>query len=215
VSAIFYVYEHWRPDLNQCFYVGKGSGMRGCYVGSTRPDEYHAITAYLSKLGLCPEVKILIGGLAEEEALAVEQARIKELIAAGVPIINVYHTAEYVNRLLTGARRGENHPNYGKHPSAETRAKMSKATLGKKKGPRSAETRAKQSAARKEYWARLTPEERVLTIAAMRATITPERLVALGKAGKGRKKTEETKRKMRESHIRLRDSKAPPTERLN
>ena len=25
---IFYVYEHWRPDHDECFYVGKGKGGR-------------------------------------------------------------------------------------------------------------------------------------------------------------------------------------------
>jgi hypothetical protein len=24
----FYVYEHWRPDKDVCFYVGKGHGRR-------------------------------------------------------------------------------------------------------------------------------------------------------------------------------------------
>ena len=24
----FYVYEHWRPDRDECFYVGKGKGGR-------------------------------------------------------------------------------------------------------------------------------------------------------------------------------------------
>ena len=28
LADIFYVYEHWRPDKNVCFYVGKGKGKR-------------------------------------------------------------------------------------------------------------------------------------------------------------------------------------------
>ena len=27
-SANYYVYEHWRPDKDVCFYVGKGKGGR-------------------------------------------------------------------------------------------------------------------------------------------------------------------------------------------
>ena len=26
--TIFYVYEHWRPDKDTCFWVGKGKGDR-------------------------------------------------------------------------------------------------------------------------------------------------------------------------------------------
>ena len=161
MSKIFYVYEHWRPDLNQCFYVGKGSGMRGCYVGSTRPDEHHAITAYLAKIGLCPEIKILMGGLTEEEAFALEQARIKELMAAGAPIINIYHTPEYVNRLLANAVRGKTHPMFGKRLSEEHRKKISVAHLGKKKGPRTEATKQKQRDAANARWARPGEKEKL------------------------------------------------------
>ena len=28
MNGKFYVYEHWRPDRGECFYVGKGHGRR-------------------------------------------------------------------------------------------------------------------------------------------------------------------------------------------
>jgi hypothetical protein len=206
MNKIFYVYEHWRPDLNQCFYVGKGSGMRGCYVGSTRPDEYHAIGAYLNKLGLCPEVRIVIGGLTEEDALSVEQAKIKEWLKLGVPIINIYHTPEYVNRLLAGARRGERHPMFGKKHSEATRKKISEAHIGKKRGPRSAETRLKQSAAAIARFKRPGEREKIAGFHRGRKH-TPEHRAKVGAASAKRIRTEQSKERCRQSHLRYWDKK--------
>ena len=62
----FYVYEHIRKDNNTCFYVGKGTGNRaynldrGNFHDSVR-DEYGC------------RVKIIKGGLTEEEAFKLER----------------------------------------------------------------------------------------------------------------------------------------------
>ena len=72
---IFYVYEHWRPDKNVCFWVGKGKGKRA--YDFKRNDHYNKIVAKLARLGLCVEVRIVRGGLSEDMAHRLEIKRIQ------------------------------------------------------------------------------------------------------------------------------------------
>lgn len=48
----FYVYEHWRPDKDICFYVGKGKGRRA-NVMYGRGSHHERIQAKLKRLGMC------------------------------------------------------------------------------------------------------------------------------------------------------------------
>ena len=52
----FYVYEHWRPDINMPFYVGKGSGNRAFRLKKNRNRHFRNIVSKLEKQGLCVEI---------------------------------------------------------------------------------------------------------------------------------------------------------------
>lgn len=71
----FYVYEHWRTDRDECFYVGKGKGIRA-YKMNCRNRHHKAIQAKVSREGAAIEIKIVSSGLSEEEAFFIEMERI-------------------------------------------------------------------------------------------------------------------------------------------
>ena len=58
---IFYVYEHWRPDLDQCFWVGKGTGDRAYRYKRNR--DYDSVIRTLAWLGMRAEVRMVRSGL--------------------------------------------------------------------------------------------------------------------------------------------------------
>jgi hypothetical protein len=103
----FYVYEHWRPDIDICFYVGKGRKKRA--YNFKRNNRHHRhIVDKLSSLGMCAEVKLVQSGLSESEAFALEKTRIAFWLSSGV---------ELTNRTEGGEGNSNPHP--------EVRAKMS------------------------------------------------------------------------------------------
>ena len=61
----FYVYEHWRPDINMPFYVGKGSGNRAFRLKKNRNRHFRNIVSKLEKQGLCVEIKMVSANLSE------------------------------------------------------------------------------------------------------------------------------------------------------
>lgn len=127
----FYVYEHWRLDRDECFYVGKGKGRRA-YVMSTRNGHHKAIQAKVSREGFGIEVRMVAMGLREDEAFALERERIRFWREAGVDLANVTDGGE---------------GNTGLTHSIESREKISLFQKGKK---RSNETRLKQSVSAKK-----------------------------------------------------------------
>lgn len=69
------VYEHWRPDTDACFYVGKGHGNRA--GGLKRRNRHHLnVQKKLAAQGLSVEVRIIKSDLTEKDALALEIERI-------------------------------------------------------------------------------------------------------------------------------------------
>ena len=122
----YYVYEHWRPDKDICFWVGKGTGDRAYRF--RRNQSYNFIVAELAKLGMCVEVRLVASSLLEVEAFRIEEERIA--FWKSIPI-------ELVNR-SNGGRGGR-----GKGVTLETRMKLRLANLGKK---HSSKTRSKMSA---------------------------------------------------------------------
>lgn len=72
---IFYVYEHWRLDKDECFYVGKGSAGRA-YSRSQRNTHWKNIVKKLENNGFAYEVRIVSCNLSEKEAFELEQQRI-------------------------------------------------------------------------------------------------------------------------------------------
>ena len=71
----YYVYEHWRLDRDECFYVGKGTGKRA-YATSLRNAHWQNIVKKLERMGFAFEVRIVSCGLTEAAAFKLEQDRI-------------------------------------------------------------------------------------------------------------------------------------------
>lgn len=75
MSNIFYVYEHWRIDRDECFYVGKGCRNRA-YSRSGRNTHWHNIVSKLERIGSGYEIRIVACGMSESDAINLEIERI-------------------------------------------------------------------------------------------------------------------------------------------
>lgn len=144
----FYVYEHWRTDLTQCFYVGKGTGKRA-RVMYNRNRHHKAIQSKLADAGLDVEIVIVQDGLTEDEAIALE---ISTIARYGMDkLANLTSGGEglpgKIVSLETRQKMSEAHK--GKVNSPEARRKISEANRGRKAPPRSAEWRKAQSEGKK------------------------------------------------------------------
>jgi hypothetical protein len=139
---MFYVYEHWRPDQETPFYVGKGKGRRANLLNN-RNDHHKAIQKKLGNLGLAVEVKIVAYGLTEKEAFSIEIQRIAMWRSLGVVLAN-----------KTKGGEGESHKDQakikvsmarkGKPLSKEHREKLSLAKRGKKQSPETVKIRSEK-----------------------------------------------------------------------
>lgn len=138
-QPIFYVYEHWRPDTNECFLVGKGHGRRA-YTLAKRNVRHRHIVGYLRKNGLEPEVRIIFEGMTESEALALEIAWIALWRSQGQAVANITDGGEGTSglrhsdetRAIIKAKRATQ----VMHPcSPKTREKIAAAQRGVKRGP--------------------------------------------------------------------------------
>jgi hypothetical protein len=72
------VYEHWRPDTNECFYVGasRDDMDERPYFYGHRNDDYDSIVAELADNGMGPFTKIIWDNLVYETTGAYEKMRI-------------------------------------------------------------------------------------------------------------------------------------------
>ena len=93
---IFYVYEHWRADKGECFYVGKGKGGRA-YDFRGRHAHHKNISAKLKNMGMKPEVRFAGINLSEQEAFELEIARIAFWKSRAVNLINKTEGGEGVS----------------------------------------------------------------------------------------------------------------------
>jgi hypothetical protein len=133
---MFYVYEHWRPDRDEPFYVGKGRGGRANMM-ARRNRHHKAIQAKLHRLGLAVEVRIVASDLSEQAAFDLEKQRISMYISNGIDLANMTIGGEGPAGRI--GLRGAKNPNFGK-PSPmrgkkmrdEQRHKISIAMKGKK-----------------------------------------------------------------------------------
>lgn len=204
MGDVYYVYEHWRPDLDVCFYVGKGKGRRGNDMRRGRNRWHKFVQAKLSSMGMTVEVRLVQGNLSEKEAFAIEKERIVFWRDKKIDLVNltdggggtsgIKHTEEW--------KKKNSIRNKGRKMSKEARAKLSAALKGNKNGlgtkkskeaiertaaahrgkPKSDEVKAKISAAKKGKPGRIPTSEEIDRI----------RLKQIGIP-----KSEETKAKMR------------------
>ena len=152
---IFYVYEHWRPDTNTCFYVGKGSNNRAWNMKKRNP--YHkSIQSKLISLGLSVDVRIVCKDLSENTAFLLERDRIKQygrenltnLTDGGEGSSNFSEERRQKLALLASRNKnmlGKKHSEetkkrislkkMGHFVGLESRAKMGAANRGRKRGP--------------------------------------------------------------------------------
>jgi len=133
---MFYVYEHWRPDRDEPFYVGKGRGGRANLM-ARRNLHHKAIQAKLHRSGLAVEVRIVASNLTEQEAFDFEKTQIAMHKNNGIDLANMTDGGE--GPAGRAGLRGEKNPNFGKPSpmrgkkmSEEQRKKMSDAKKGKK-----------------------------------------------------------------------------------
>jgi hypothetical protein len=96
-SSRFYVYEHWRSDKNLCFYVGKGHGERAWAFQRGRNQRYKNIIAALARRGFRVIVKVIEADLSEDDAFALEVARIGFWRSRGVDLANMTDGGEGIS----------------------------------------------------------------------------------------------------------------------
>jgi hypothetical protein len=90
---MFYVYEHIRPDTNQVFYVGKGSGSR---LNSLSDRNRHWKNV-VNKVGF--EAIKITQHESEELVLLVEMERIDQLRRLGYKLVNVTNGGQGISGL--------------------------------------------------------------------------------------------------------------------
>lgn len=191
----FYVYEHWRLDRDECFYVGKGHGKRA-YNMRHRNQHHKAIQGKVGRTGFAIEVRIVAFGLTEEQAFHLEIERISFWESAGIDLAN--HTkggTGTVGYKFTDAQKQTLSSVVKEYyANEENRKKTSKAT----KNGMTLEVRAKISVSKKnmpqeqrdriaKQQKNMSAEQRALRAEKVRmynANMTPEQRAA--KAEKGR-----------------------------
>lgn len=176
----FYVYEHWRLDRDECFYVGKGNGRRA-YVMKKRNKHHSAIQAKVSREGFAIDVRIVACGLTEDEAFNLEIERISFWRDNGIDLANILtggqgfcggrHSKEFKQKISdihtgrivsdetrkrlseAGKNNAEIHRNVwlNRKHNDSTKQKLSEVLKGK---PKSDDHKAKVSAGLKAYFDR-------------------------------------------------------------
>jgi hypothetical protein len=161
----YYVYEHWRLDKDECFYVGKGKGRRA-YEKSKRGSHWENIVRKLERIGSAYEIRMVKTGLTEKEAFALEKERIAfwrdrvdlaNKTDGGDGVSGLKHTAK-TKAKMRAAKVGKpgKSGTTGMKFSDATKAKMRAAKLGKKPnnfGKKvSPDKLAKYSERMKEVW---------------------------------------------------------------
>lgn len=181
-GKIFYVYEHWRPDKDVCFWVGKGYGGRS-HSRRNRNNYYNNIVAKLTRLGMCLEVRLVASGLNEKAALKLEIERIAFWRSVGIKLANMTNGGEGVAGLIHSVKSrrlmSESHKGQKVSHSAETRRKIGAANAIALRGRKNPE-HSKRMRGRK---------------------LTEEHKAAISQGNMGRIFSDETKEKIRTAHL--------------
>ena len=198
-TNIFYVYEHWRPDTDICFYVGKGYGNRA-YRLNKRNKRHKAIVTKLSNLGMCVEIRLIESGLSEAIAFTKEISRIKFWRDVGVILANSTEGGEGVAGL--------------KH-SDETKEKLRQRSLGNivihseetKKKIGIANSIALKGRKNPEHSARMKGRKcseetkRKISLSGIGREFSEEVRAKISAGNKGQKRSEEARANMSAAHI--------------
>jgi hypothetical protein len=132
MSAVYYVYEHIRPDTNQAFYVGKGSYKRA-YSKHQRNRHWNFVVEKAKGFS----VNILAKDLDEELAFLCEMERIDQLKRLGLKLCNYTNGGDgssgYKHSDESKAKIGQAAKAImtGRKASDEAKQNMRKAKLGK------------------------------------------------------------------------------------
>lgn len=144
---IFYVYEHWRPDIGTCFYVGKGKDRRAWDMKNMRNRHHMAITSKLTSLGFCVDVRIVVNQISEEAALNLEIDRIatygmenlSNMTSGGDGLRNPsketrekISLSQKIRYAKPGAKEALSRQNKGRVTSEETKLKLSAISKGRR-----------------------------------------------------------------------------------
>lgn len=193
----FYVYEHWRPDRDECFYVGKGKGQRAFTKhGRARNKQYARIVKKLARLGMCIEIRMVQSGLSETEAFALEIERIAFWRGAGINLANMTDGGEGAAGIkYSAARRAAiAASSRGRKHSAQTRALMSKLAMGRGAVP--GEVRAVLSQKSRSLWEKPEYRKKVSAAHSERSPIAESTRLKMSTAQKSRApRSEETRAK--------------------
>ena len=196
---VFYVYEHWRPDTDMPFYVGKGYKNRAQEFRKGRNSHHRAVVAELSAVGMCVEVRMVASGLKETEAFAIERSRIEFWRASHVDLVNITdgghgtaglrHTDETKKKIRD--RRTLQQINH----SAETRRKIGEANSVALKGKKNPEHSARMRG-RKH-----SDEHKAAISEGLKGRqVSDETRQKIRIANTGKKSSDETKRRLSLSH---------------
>jgi hypothetical protein len=190
----FYVYEHWRPDKNVCFYVGMGCGRRAQQLYDTGRNRHHIrIRNKLERLGMRIDIRIINSGLTRQEAFTREIERIAYWKAIGIKLCNLNAGGEGSHDISMETRELMRQRKLGKKASEETKAKMSVSVKAALLSP---EINKKLRAALKE--ACNTPEGKARASKHFKELVrTPEHCAKISSAMTGKKLSPEHAEKAR------------------
>lgn len=212
----FYVYEHWRPDKDVCFYVGKGKGRRA-YDLKRNNRHYQFVISKLSSLGMCAEVRMVASGLSEKRAFVIEIERIAFWRRSGVKLANktdggdglsgMVHSKETCLKIKLSQIGRPFTPEHREKCNAalkivmkrpEIRAKLRDKATGRKVSDK---TRDKMRQAR--IGVKYSDETRAKMSASLKKTYeSPELRARIGGIHRGKVYSEETREKIRQARLR-------------
>jgi hypothetical protein len=139
MRADYLVYTHTRPDTNEIFYVGKGTGKR-MKCRTNRNIHWQRIVDKANGF----KYDVIAKNLTEQEALNFEILMIKKMKEAGFGLCNMTSGGDGVSGFKHSDEMRENQRqrmlgvtpwNKGKPTSDEAKEKMRLAKLGKKQSP--------------------------------------------------------------------------------
>jgi hypothetical protein len=190
----YLVYEHWRTDTMQPFYVGK-SNARKRRAGnmSMRSDLHKRVVAKLKREGHSVIVKIVDRNLPEVSAHLLERMRISTYRAAGIAIVNRTNGGDGMS---------------GYKFTDEQRARCSAAQKVARNTP---EARARIGAVHKGRVVTSETREKLRITGQARAAELSKQRAGEGNPFFGRKHSEETRAKIRAALAQRREEAARPS----